>query len=84
MTDVNRSDQGDARVLTVTSIIDVNYGANQSATEFKLRPIRVEYEKGKLTLAGTWLNLLKQLEQGRPKMSSEHSELMRELIRELK
>ena len=53
MTDVNRSDQGDARVLTVTSIIDVNYSANQSATEFKLRPIRVEYEKGKLTLAGT-------------------------------
>ena len=53
MTDVNRSDQDDARVLTVTSIIDVNYSANQSATEYKLRPIRVEYEKRKLTLAGT-------------------------------
>ena len=50
MTDVNRSDQDDARVLTVTSIIDVNYSANQSATEYKLRPIRLEYEKGKLTL----------------------------------
>ena len=42
-----------------------------------------EYEKGKLTLAGTWLNLLKQLEQGHPKMGSENSELNRENIREL-
>ena len=42
-----------------------------------------EYEKGKLTLAGTWVNLLKQLEQGYPRMGSENWELIRENIKEL-